>query len=229
MTTNADRPKLDWRKLARGALGTLQLPAAVFGFLALASGNPAWGRMWLLLALLFGLMALNLPVMLWRNPELLAERFQKRTDTKPFDKVFGLLSLLVLGGFFVVAGLDQRLGWTGPLPAWTLALGIALHVLGDGPVLWAMATNRHLETTVRIQTERGPYRYVRHPMYSGMLLMFAGWPLVLGSAWAFLPLGAYAGLLLWRTSREDRTLFAELPGYPQYAAQTRFRLVPHVW
>lgn len=219
-----------------GLLGALRLPASCLAVLALASCRLDWGRMWLLAGLQLLTMAANLPLIAARNPELLAERFQRREDTKPFDKAFAALMGLTLLATLLVAGLDGgRFGWSA-LPTWTVVLGAALHALGDVPVAWALSTNRHLEATVRIQKDRGhqvvtwgPYRLVRHPMYTGMLLMFAGWPLVLGSAWAYAPLCALAAVLVWRTSREDRTLQAELEGYADYASRTRYRLLPRVW
>ena len=100
----------------------------------------------------------------------------------------------------------------------------------------SMVENPYFEKTVRIQADRGhrvidtgPYAYVRHPGYLG----FEGWilatPLLLASAWAFAPtLLATLGILI-RTALEDRTLHAELPGYSEYAARIRFRLIPGVW
>lgn len=219
-----------------GILGALRLPAFCFAVLSISSGRLDWSRLWLLAGLQLAMMVVNLPIIAAKNPDLLAERFQKREDTKPFDKVFAALMGLTLLAMLVVAGLDGgRYGWSR-LPLETVALGIALHALGDIPVVWALSTNKHLEATVRIQTDRehqvvtgGPYRHVRHPMYTGMLLMFSGWPLLLGSAWAYLPLAALAAVLVWRTSREDRTLQAELSGYAEYATRTRYRLLPHVW
>jgi protein-S-isoprenylcysteine O-methyltransferase Ste14 len=113
---------------------------------------------------------------------------------------------------------------------------VVLHLLGSIPIAGAMATNPHLETTVRIQEDRGhrvstsgPYRVVRHPMYVGAILQFAGAPLVLGSLWACLPVAAAPVLFIVRTALEDRTLRRELPGYEAYAQRTRYRLLPGVW
>jgi protein-S-isoprenylcysteine O-methyltransferase Ste14 len=99
-----------------------------------------------------------------------------------------------------------------------------------------MAANRYLETTVRIQEERGhqvvnsgPYRFVRHPMYVGVILQFMALPMVLGSKWAFVPAGVVVLLFVIRTGLEDRTLRNELAGYAQYAESTRYRLLPGVW
>jgi protein-S-isoprenylcysteine O-methyltransferase Ste14 len=75
----------------------------------------------------------------------------------------------------------------------------------------------------------GPYRVVRHPMYVGMVVMYSGMNLILGSLWAFTVVGAILALLVWRTAMEDATLMRELPGYSDYATQTRWRLIPGVW
>jgi protein-S-isoprenylcysteine O-methyltransferase Ste14 len=59
--------------------------------------------------------------------------------------------------------------------------------------------------------------------------MFASIALILGSWWALLISGLIAVALVCRTVLEDRTLRRELPGYEEFAQQTRYRLVPGVW
>ena len=109
-------------------------------------------------------------------------------------------------------------------------------VLGFIPVAWSMGTNPHLETTVRIQKDRGhkvattgPYNIVRHPMYLGGILQSLSIPLFLGSAWTLIPAGIQVVLLVIRTTYEDRTLQDELEGYKDYSQKTRYRLMPGVW
>jgi protein-S-isoprenylcysteine O-methyltransferase Ste14 len=93
-----------------------------------------------------------------------------------------------------------------------------------------------LETTVRIQEDRdhrvimtGPYRFVRHPMYVGMLIMNLATPLLLGSVWAFVPVAGMVIALTIRTALEDRTLQRELPGYADFCKETKYRLLPPIW
>jgi protein-S-isoprenylcysteine O-methyltransferase Ste14 len=66
-------------------------------------------------------------------------------------------------------------------------------------------------------------------MYVGFVLVLAGIPLILGSSWTFLPVGVVALLFVARTVFEDRVLREQLPGYEEYAGQTRHRLIPGVW
>jgi len=200
------------------------------------AGTLQWNRGWLFLALLASTFAFNLTLVLSKNPTLMRERWKRRKDTKRFDKVFGVVYLVAMVTFFVLAGMDAvRYQWTS-MPSSLLFVGVAMHVLGMIPVLWALLTNPHLETTVRIQTDRGhrvisdgPYRYVRHPMYVGIILLFFGWSLVLGSWVALGVAGVLAALFVVRTALEDKTLRNELPGYTEFCEKTRYRLVPGVW
>jgi len=207
-----------------------------FGLLFGAGGRLDWTRAWIYAGLSLLGLAVNSAAVLWKNPGLIAERWKRRKDTKHFDKVFAVLYLPTAIALPVVAGLDAaRYGWS-PLPWWTVWPGVLLLVLSIPPIAWAMATNPHLETTVRIQHDRGhkvittgPYAIVRHPMYVGAILGLVGAPLVLGSAWAFVPAGLTVLTFLCRTALEDRTLRRELPGYEDYAQRTRYRLAPGVW
>lgn len=174
---------------------------------------------------------------LWKNPELVAARGRlHRKEMRTFDKIFMAFYLPAWFALPVVAGLDAvRFGWSS-LPWAALWPGVILQLLAIPPVAWAMATNPHLETTVRIQHDRGhkvitsgPYAMVRHPMYVGAILNVVGTPLVLGSPWAYAPAGFALVLFVLRTALEDRTLRRELAGYEEYAQRTRYRLLPGVW
>jgi protein-S-isoprenylcysteine O-methyltransferase Ste14 len=200
------------------------------------AGTLDWPRGWVFLALLASTFVLNMTLLLSKNPTLMRERWKRRKDTKRFDKVFGLAYLVAVVAFFVLAGMDAvRYQWTSMQPS-LVYVGVAVHVLGMIPVLGALLTNPHLETTVRIQTDRGhrvvtegPYRYVRHPMYVGISVAFWGWSLILGSWVAFGVASVVVVLLVVRTALEDETLRNELAGYTEYCKKTRFRLVPGVW
>jgi protein-S-isoprenylcysteine O-methyltransferase Ste14 len=72
----------------------------------------------------------------------------------------------------------------------------------------------------------GLYRYIRHPIYVGDLLLLAGLELSLNS-WLALVVGLLAPWVLWQAVREERMLAASLPGYEAYCAQTK-RFIPFV-
>ncbi|OQY22304.1 MAG: hypothetical protein B6I35_06360 [Anaerolineaceae bacterium 4572_32.2] len=73
------------------------------------------------------------------------------------------------------------------------------------------------------------YRYVRHPGYTGNILVWPCTALTLGSWWAMLPAVGIVLIYVLRTALEDRTLQAELDGYKEYTQQVRYRLLPGVW
>lgn len=207
--------------------------------LFLGAGTLQWGWAWLFTVItLIGWVVLSL-VLVRLNPELLNER-GKRTKaligTKRWDwMIMSVYAVLLLAAPFV-AGLDYRYVWSAPTSDAIKVIGIAILALSFIPLTWSMAVNRFFEATVRIQANRehqvissGPYRYMRHPGYVGVILQFIAIPLSLGTLVAWIPALLGAALFVLRTALEDRTLQAELPGYADYAQRVRFRLLPFIW
>lgn len=224
--------KLRIRYAIREMLGLVVMGVALFW----SAGRLDWWPAWAALAVMLAWILATALVILNVNPALLAERLGPRQGTKVWDTV--ILSMLGLTQLarYIVAGLDQRFGWTGGLPFAVQLAALALCVLGYVLVVWAMASNAFFSQIVRIQTERGhsvatggPYRYVRHPAYSGALLYELAVPFLLASWWALMISGVSVALLVLRTALEDRTLQAELPGYAAYVRQVRYRLAPGIW
>lgn len=230
------RPAVSAGMWVRALLLIAVLPAGVlFG----AAGTLRWQMAWLLLGLTVISFALSRYIV-WRiHPDLLAERgkMMDHGDTAGFDQVLAPLLALV-GPLLIelVAGLGVRFGWQPVFPAWAKWLGVGLYLLGMVIGTWALAANRYFSGVVRIQTERdhnvvtgGPYAFVRHPGYLGAVISYAGMVLMLGTVWALIPYAAQQAVLVVRTVLEDRMLHEELPGYREYAQQTRYRLIPGLW
>jgi protein-S-isoprenylcysteine O-methyltransferase Ste14 len=200
--------------------GTLHWPAAwVFlGFMA-ASG------------LLFGgWLAKN-------SPELLAERMRSpiQPDQPAADKkiiwTFGTASLIWL----IAMGLDERFH-PSRMPLALQALGFALLIVSSLFIMWVFRENAFAAAVVKVQSGRGhhvissgPYAFIRHPMYSGAVLFLIGIALLLGSWWGLVMAPIFAVIFGIRTRIEENTLMTGLPGYADYAARVRYRLVPGVW
>jgi protein-S-isoprenylcysteine O-methyltransferase Ste14 len=166
------------------------------------------------------------------QPALLAERLKPPSDR---DRKSRVASVPLLIAHYVLAGLDVRYGWSAlPLPAqvagFTLVVG-ALALIG-----WTLLSNPYASSAVRIQSERGhevitkgPYGYVRHPMYLGVLLFAIGSPLALGSPWSAVPVLVVVAIFVRRTLVEDAMLHDELPGYAEYASRVRYRVLPPIF
>jgi len=148
----------------------------------------------------------------------------------------GITVLLGPMAVWITAGLDERFHWSNGRSFVTFAAGLALAVLGAVVTAWAMRSNQFFSSVVRIQKDRrhtvvedGPYRFIRHPGYAGMLVFGLVTPLILGSYWALVPAAATASVLILRTAMEDSTLHNELEGYVDYARRVRYRLIPAIW
>ena len=225
-------PKIVARYTVRETMGLVILGVALFW----SAGHMDWWPAWAVLAVMAAWTAATAIVILRFNPALLAERLGPRQGAKPWDTA--ILSVLGLSQLarYIVAGLDERFGWTGDFPLAAQLTALALCALGYALVVWATASNAFFSQIVRIQTERGqtvatggPYHSVRHPGYLGAIVYEMAVPVLLASWWAALPSVLNVILLVVRTALEDRTLQAELAGYADYARQVRFRLLPGVW
>jgi protein-S-isoprenylcysteine O-methyltransferase Ste14 len=206
------------------------------GALFVPAGTFAWANAWLFLGLTTAYTVVNTIVLARKSPRLLNERGKfVKEGTRVFDKVYVALYLPMGLATLIVSGLDRRFGWSH-VPAWATVAGVVLLLPAFFVGMWAMTANPCFECTMRIQDDRGqqvitsgPYRLVRHPGYSALVLSTLTYPLILGSWWAFLPAGALAAVVVVRTALEDRMLRDEMPGYSEYVAKTRFRLIPLVW
>ena len=136
----------------------------------------------------------------------------------------------------MIAGLDQRFGWTGTIHPVLQAAGFLVMIAATAFANWATRVNRFFSSAVRIQADRGhtvvttgPYEIIRHPGYAGfMILMIAG-SIALGSLWSLVPALVWSVLFIRRAAIEDRMLRSNLDGYEDYARRVRFRLIPRVW
>jgi protein-S-isoprenylcysteine O-methyltransferase Ste14 len=207
------------------------------GTLFLCAGQLNWNMAWVYLIML----VVNSTVsVLTLDPRLMQERLEglkEREGTPRWDVTF-VLPVALLGPLatVTVAGLDSRFEWSAGNPLAVKIAASAAALAGLLIINWAIHVNRFFSAVIRIQKERGhtvvttgPYRFVRHPGYLGVILESLAAPLMLNSLWAFIPAGFIAVVTVVRTALEDRTLRAELPGYAQYAARVRWRLVPGVW
>jgi protein-S-isoprenylcysteine O-methyltransferase Ste14 len=171
------------------------------------------------------------------SPELLAERMRSpiQADQPAADKkivwAFGSLNLIWL----LAMGFDERFHLS-KMPVALQVLGLALLIASSAFIAWVFRENAFAAAVVKVQSERGhrvissgPYGFVRHPMYTGAVLFLVGIALLLGS-WVGLAMSpAFAVLFGVRTRIEENTLTTGLPGYTDYAARVRYRLVPGLW
>ncbi|MCP4007779.1 MAG: isoprenylcysteine carboxylmethyltransferase family protein [bacterium] len=232
--------RTDSRASGPSAFVMLAVAAVVIGlagFIFLMAPRLEWTLGWIYVGIIVATYIVNLVCVLLWNPELIRRRARLGAGkgTKSWDVVWLLLFGPAVIAVYIVAVQDLRSG-EASAPGVEWLLGLAFFVPGWALAIWSMVVNPFFEKTVRIQTEQGhhvidtgPYAYMRHPGYVGFAAWMISTPLMLGSTSSFVPAMLAVLLLVIRTALEDRTLRAELPGYAEYAARVRFRLVPGVW
>ncbi len=206
--------------------------------LFLPAGTLAWPQAWVFMALFIGC---SEALGLWlsrHDPGLLAARMKTpySADQKPLDRAVIVAITVVFCGWFVFMAFDaQRFGWSHS-PVWAQFLGAGLILAAFSGWVGVLKANSFAAVTLELQPERGqtvissgPYAAVRHPMYSFTLLLMVGTPLLLGSLWGLLGLLPILPLLVARLRSEEAMLREGLPGYRDYVARVRFRLVPGLW
>jgi protein-S-isoprenylcysteine O-methyltransferase Ste14 len=221
------------RAVARRMIQVLLQFALIGVLLFVSAGRLDWGWAWAYLGVSAGVLVCNVLIL---PPELIAERGRRGEGVKRWDKVLTSISILPALAAPIVAGLDDRLGWSPPVVSAVHLAGLGAFGLGQACFSWAMASNPFFSAGTRIQSERGhqvvtrgPYRFVRHPGYAAFMIFAVAAPLALGSVWALIPAGVTDCLFVIRTALEDRTLRIELAGYEAYAGEVRYRLIPGLW
>lgn len=229
------KDKLSDKTRTQIVLRAVFAPLVMIGLLFLVAGRWDYWQAWVYTILNMVILAL-MGTLFTRNAELVEERLNPKEGMKGWDKFYFAVTTPMYIIALVLAGLDARFGWTMTMPLAVYWGSVVIYVLGQGIFIWARYTNNYFSSVVRIQTDRGqtvckdgPYRYVRHPGYVGGFLFTITIGLMLGSWWASIPQVFAALMLIWRTAREDRTLQAELPGYKEFAQETKYRLLPGVW
>jgi protein-S-isoprenylcysteine O-methyltransferase Ste14 len=226
--------------LARGVFQRGAQVLAILLFYAVllfvSAGRLDWLAAWIYLGIYAVTVLINMTIILPKNPEFAAERGRVKEDAKGWDKqITSIAGVFMIAGL-VVPGLDLRFGWSPQFAFGVQLAGFVVLALGYALFSWAMLSNEFFETKVRIQKDRGqtvatsgPYRYVRHPGYVGMILQLLATPIALSSWWGIIPALCATGVFILRTALEDKTLREELAGYQEYAQEVCYRLFPGVW
>lgn len=215
--------------------------SAIFGLVALAvlifvpAGTINYWQGWAFLGT-FVFSTLIITVYLARNdPKLLERRLSAgpQAEKEPVQKIIVALIIFLFAGLLVFSALDWQFHWS-PVPHWVSIAGDLLIFLSYIFFIWVFRANSYAASTIQVTEEQkvvstGPYAFVRHPMYTGALVMLAGIPLALGSWWGLFFFFLTMPVLMWRLSDEERFLRQNLPGYTEYTQQVRYRLIPSVW
>jgi protein-S-isoprenylcysteine O-methyltransferase Ste14 len=155
-----------------------------------------------------------------------AEKERKQKIIQTFASLFFILLI-------VVPALDHRFHWSN-VPIHFVLVGDIFVLMGLLIVFLVFKENSYAAGVIEVGKEQkvisiGPYAIVRHPMYTGALLMLCFVPIALGSWWGLVFVFPMFVVIVLRLLDEEKFLSKNLPGYEEYRQKTRYRLVPFVW
>jgi protein-S-isoprenylcysteine O-methyltransferase Ste14 len=212
----------------------------LFAFLLfMPSRSLHWPQAWILLAALLAVRTTGAILLHRSNPELAIERrrLPLHQDQPLVDRALLPLFMATFAGLVAFNAVDRWFLELLPPPPLTVSIaGLAAFVGGWMLINHALIANTFAVTVVRQQSERGhsvvdsgAYRYVRHPMYTGLALVMVGMGLWLGSTAAAIASVVPLGILVARMVAEECVLLRNLPGYADYCSRVRYRLFPGIW
>ena len=221
-----------------GVRATVQSVIALLAFgvlLFVPAGTLRYWQAWAFLAV-FTIASLYSAVYLFRkNPAVVERRMRAgpKAETRPVQKVVTSAISILFIAVLVFSALDHRFGWS-PVPPAISLIGDALVAIGLGIGIFTVNQNSYAAANIAVEetqtvTSTGLYGIVRHPMYMGALIMFAGIPLALDSWWGLAVLVPVVIVFVVRIADEEKLLNQELAGYREYAGKVHHRLVPYVW
>ena len=227
------------RETASLAKKTLLFFVLFLVVMGLAIFLPAWSLAywegWVYISIYFVLVLLVTLYLLKNDPELLKRRLHRGpfSEKEKSQKIIQSFSTLVFIGIILFPGFDHRYGFS--LAPWYVpVIGNLLLVVAYKIVFFVFKTNTYTSAVIEVAKDQkvistGPYAIVRHPMYSGALLVIIATPLALGSYWALFFVVPIILVVAWRAVEEEKFLSKNLPGYVEYCQKTRYRFVPYIW
>src|ERR1700751_5074495 len=201
--------------------------AILLSLILVSCGSLYVWQPWVYVAIMGGGGLLILRYLSRHDPDLLKRRIEEKErvqEQKLFRRVSG--PLWIVG--FATSGLDHRLGWSGafgrPGPMLVTLVSDVLLLCAFYLLFRVLRFNTFASSTVQVEAGQrvissGPYRIVRHPMYSAFVIIYCVTPFALGS-YAAVPLFLLLiPILFYRLVEEEKLLDHELPGSSDYRSQ----------
>ncbi len=214
------------RGIAKLVAGWIVLPL----FFLATGGSLTWWQAWVYCAVLLVPMTIFVVYMIRHDPQFLVRRSKMREKERA-QRSIQVWGAIVLVAALILPGLDHRFGWSSP-PLAVQVAAMILAFLSYLGILRVFLENRWAGRTVETFADQrvistGPYSIVRHPMYTGVLVLYLATPVALGSWWAALPVIALIPFFALRIRNEEdiQTAFFANPrtiGQPWGPFEARF-------
>lgn len=220
-------------KKAFGGLAFFILAVGALLFLPVWTFN--YWQAWVFLSV-FSVSILSITLYLMKNdPELLERRINagSSAEKEKSQKKIQFVAQIAFIFAIVFAPIDHRFGWSSVTPYISI-LGDILVVLGLLFVFFVFKVNTFTSAIIDVYSKQkvistGLYSFVRHPMYSGALVMLLGVPLSLGSWLGIIAIIPITIVIVLRLLDEEKFLTKNLSGYKEYKNKVKYHLIPLIW
>lgn len=218
--------------LLRIIIRFLMFPVFMYLLVFLPAGTLLYWEAYVYFFSLLVPLIINMTYLYFNDKDLLERRTRTR-EKQNQQKVFLVFATISIVGAFVIPGLDKRYMWSN-VPFVVVIIADTLIILSYLFIALVFKTNTYASRVVEVEENQrvistGPYAVVRHPMYSGMTVLYIMTPIALGSFWGVIPAILLPFILVFRIKNEEILLREELDGYTEYCNKVRFRLIPFLW
>lgn len=223
----------EMKSLIRKIIIRFSLLPLLIGLLVLVpAGTLNYWQVYLYLAVIVVPMILVILFFINNDPKFIERRIKTKEKEKQQKIIQITFTLLILSGY-IISGFDKRFGWSD-IPTYMVILADTLVLLGYILVFFVFKQNSFASRVVEVEKNQevistGLYGHVRHPMYTGIIVVYIPTSVALGSYWGLIPMATIPLALILRLLNEEKVLCKELPGYKEYCQKTRYRLIPYIW
>ncbi len=220
------------RIIIRAFLGLIFLAIIMGAILFISAGTVRYWQAWLYLSVFF-VCCLAITIYLDKSD---TELLKRRLDAGPAgekqksQKIIQFIAQFAFIAIYVVSGLDRRMHWSA-IPTYVSVAADVGVMIGFYIVFRTFKENTFTAATIEVSEKQkvistGPYAIIRHPMYSGALLLLLSTPIALNSLWALFTFIPMCIIIIARLRDEEKFLKRNLNGYSAYCDQTKWRLIP---
>jgi protein-S-isoprenylcysteine O-methyltransferase Ste14 len=170
-----------------------------------------------------------------KGPKLIEKRVKAGPGAKNemVQKVVQSIAAIFFILILLIPSLDHDFKWSN-VSAYISIVSYFFVVIGLLIVFLVFKANSFASTTIEVEIEqkvitKGAYGVVRHPMYSGALLMLLFTPIALDSFWGLLAFPPILAAMAIRLVKEEKFPSRKLNGYTEYCQKVKYRLIPFIW
>jgi protein-S-isoprenylcysteine O-methyltransferase Ste14 len=218
--------------ISKAFIGLSFLMIFLGAVLFISAGSLHYWEGWVYISVFFVCCTAITGYLIKTDMELLKRRLTAgpRGEKQKSQKIIQSIAQLAFVSIYVVSGLDRRFRWSA-LPEYIVIAGDAGVIIGFYIVFKTFQENTFTAANIQVDEAQtvvatGPYSMVRHPMYSGALLLLLSTPIALDSCWALLTFIPMCAIIIARLLHEERFLKKNLAGYASYCLKVKWRLFP---